>query len=129
MTPAHTKRGSRRYRYYTCTNAQKRGWQACPSRTIPAAEMDQVVLAQIRGACPQSRPDDGDPMMDGPGRFDRWWQALSHKNQGEALRGLLERVDYDGRAGQLAITFRPGGFEALAEAPAEPATMLEEVPA
>jgi len=46
MTPAHTKRGNRRYRYYTCTNAQKRGWQACPSRSIPAAEMDKVVLAQ-----------------------------------------------------------------------------------
>src|SRR5205823_13216949 len=54
MTPAHTKRGNRRYRYYTCTNAQKRGWQACPSRSIPAAEMDKVVLVQIRGACPQN---------------------------------------------------------------------------
>src|SRR5947208_405699 len=128
MTPAHTKRGHRRYRYYTCTNAQKRGWQACPSRSIPAAEMDKVVLAQIRGACPQCGPDDGGPQLDGPGCFDRWWQALPHQNQGEALRGLVERVDYDGRAGQLAITFRPGGFEALAEAPAEPAAGLEEVP-
>jgi len=129
MTPAHTKRGNRRYRYYTCTNAQKRGWQACPSRSIPAAEMDKVVLAQVRGACPQCGPDDGEPMIDGLGRFDRWWQALSHQDQGEALRGLVERVDYDGRAGQLAITFRPGAFEALAETPAEPAAGFEEVPA
>ena len=36
-------------------------------------------------------------MLDGPGCFDRWWQALSHQDQGEALRGLVERVDYDGR--------------------------------
>ena len=128
MTPAHTKRGSRRYRYYTCTNAQKRGWQACPSRSIPAAEMDKVVLAQIRGACPPSGPDDGLPVLDGPVRFDRWWQVLSPQDQGETLRGLVEKVDYDGRAGQLAITFRPGGFEALAEAPVEAATSLEEVP-
>ena len=68
-------------------------------------------------------------MVDGPGRFDRWWQALPREDHGEALRGLVERVDYDGRAGQLAITFRPGGFEALAETSAEPATGLEEVPA
>ena len=61
MTPAHTKRGDRRCRYYTCTNAQKRGWQACPSRSIPAAEMDKVVLDQIRGACPHSAPGDGEP--------------------------------------------------------------------
>ena len=129
MTPAHTKRGDRRYRYHTCTNAQKRGWRACPSRSIPAAEMDKVVLAQVRGACPHSGPGEAEPTLDGPGRFDRWWQALAPHDQGEALRGLVEKVDYDGRAGQLAITFRPGGFEALAEAPAEAAVGPEEVTA
>ena len=129
MTPAHTKRGNRRYRYYTCTNAQKRGWKACPSRSIPAAEMDKVVLAQIREACPHSGPNDGELIIDGQGRFDRWWQALPHEDRGEALRALVEKVDYDGRAGQLAITFRPGGFEAVAEAPVEAAIGLEEVPA
>ena len=31
MTPAHcTKGGKKRYRYYTCTSAQKRGWATCP---------------------------------------------------------------------------------------------------
>ena len=123
MTPAHTKRGSRRYRYYTCTNAQKRGWQTCPSRSIPAAEMDQVVLEQIRRANP-------DPGLDGEqGTFERLWQAVPLHERGEALRRLVERVDYDGRAGQLAITFRPGGFEALAEASPEPAIGTEESPA
>ena len=71
----------------------------------------------------------GGPQLDGPGCFDRWWQALPLQDQGEALRHLVEKVNYDGRAGQLAITFRPGGFEALAEASAEPATSLEEVSA
>src|SRR5207253_7936133 len=100
-----------------------------PSRSIPAAEMDKVVLEQIRGACPPSGPDDREPTIDGLACFDRWWQALSPKDRGEALRGLVERVDYDGRAGQLAITFRPGGFEALDVTQAEPATIPEEVPA
>ena len=61
--------------------------------------------------------------------FERLWQAVPLQERGEALRGLVERVDYDGRAGQLAITFRPGGFEALAEAPAEAEIGPEEVPA
>jgi hypothetical protein len=26
VTPAHSAKRGRRYRYYTCTNAQKRGW-------------------------------------------------------------------------------------------------------
>jgi site-specific DNA recombinase len=48
MTPAHTTKGAKRYRYYTCINAQKRGWQVCPSKSIPAAEIEALVLEQIR---------------------------------------------------------------------------------
>jgi site-specific DNA recombinase len=49
MTPAHTTRkGSQRYRYYVCSGAQKRGWQTCPSKSIPAAQIEQLVLEQIR---------------------------------------------------------------------------------
>jgi site-specific DNA recombinase len=49
MTPAHsTRTGHQRYRYYTCVNAQKCGWQSCPSKSIPAAQIEQLVLGQIR---------------------------------------------------------------------------------
>jgi site-specific DNA recombinase len=49
MTPAHsTRKGSQRYRYYTCVSAQKRGWQSCPSKSIPAAQIEQLVLGQIQ---------------------------------------------------------------------------------
>src|SRR5262249_49714847 len=55
MTPAHTTKGAKRYRYYTCVNAQKRGWQTCPSKSIPAAAIEAVVLEQIR--CVGRDPD------------------------------------------------------------------------
>jgi len=49
MTPAHTTRkGSQRYRYYVCSGAQKRGWQTCPSKSIPAAQIEQLVVGQIQ---------------------------------------------------------------------------------
>src|SRR4029453_9778451 len=31
MTPGHSCKGGKRYRYYCCTTAQKRGKDACPS--------------------------------------------------------------------------------------------------
>jgi site-specific DNA recombinase len=50
MTPAHTTRnGTKRYRYYVCTAAQKRGWHTCPSKSIPAGEIEQFVVQQLRG--------------------------------------------------------------------------------
>src|SRR5690606_2672747 len=49
MTPTHsTKNGTKRYRYYVCCSAQKRGWHTCPSRSIPAAEIERFVVDQIR---------------------------------------------------------------------------------
>jgi site-specific DNA recombinase len=49
MTPSHTTRqGGLRYRFYTCVHAQKSGWQSCPSKSIPAAPIEQLVIEQIQ---------------------------------------------------------------------------------
>src|SRR6266478_5225545 len=49
MTPAHSARNkTRRYRYYVCCNAQKRGWGVCPSKAVPAAEIEQFVVDRIQ---------------------------------------------------------------------------------
>jgi site-specific DNA recombinase len=49
MTPTYTTRnGTKRYRYYVCSQAQKRGWQTCPSKSIPAGEIEQFVVEQIQ---------------------------------------------------------------------------------
>src|SRR5262249_11983488 len=44
MTPSHTTKGDKRYRYYVCSNAQKRGWDRCPSKSIPAGQVEALVL-------------------------------------------------------------------------------------
>ena len=43
-----TKHGTKRYRYYVCSNAQKRGWHNCPTKSIPAAEIERFVVEQIK---------------------------------------------------------------------------------
>ena len=48
MCPSHTTKGNRRYRYYTCLVAQKQGWEACPSKSIPAGAVEQAVVDQIK---------------------------------------------------------------------------------
>jgi site-specific DNA recombinase len=50
MTPAQTtNNGGKRYRYYVCINAQKRGWHNCPSKSIPATEIERFVVDQVKG--------------------------------------------------------------------------------
>jgi site-specific DNA recombinase len=49
MAPSHTTRqGKKRYRYYVCSAAQKRGWQSCPSKSVPAGEIERFVVERIR---------------------------------------------------------------------------------
>jgi site-specific DNA recombinase len=199
MAPTHTTRkGCKLYRYYVCTNAQKRGWHCCPSRSIPAGEIEHYVVEQIRSighdpalvretldravqqvdeertalqaerrglerdvrrwdaeirsalgglgasqsaaALPrladlqerlrhaeqraveiQIRLDaldreriTEDEVAVALGGFDPVWNALSPREQARVIHLLVERVDYDGGAGTVSITFHPSGLKALA---------------
>jgi site-specific DNA recombinase len=47
--------------------------------------------------------------------FDPVWDTLSPKEQARIIRLLVERVDYDGKKGTIAVTFRPNGIKTLAQ--------------
>lgn len=47
-------------------------------------------------------------------QFDPVWEALVPRERASVLQLLVERVDYDGKSGELAITFRPAGLASLA---------------
>src|SRR3979411_1915329 len=49
MTPAHTRKGGKLYRYYVSTDVLKRDAEACTVRRIPAAEIERAVVDQLRG--------------------------------------------------------------------------------
>ena len=48
MGHAYTSQGTKRYRYYVCLKAQKRGWHNCPTKSVPAGEIEQFVIEQIK---------------------------------------------------------------------------------
>ena len=201
MSPTHsTRQGTKRYRYYVCTSAQKRGWNSCPSKSIPAGEIERFVVEQIKsiGRDPKliaqtvrqvrgqtserlaelareerrlerelaachgelrqlaAEPTNGQnaglaatrladlqerlvaaergltevrneterlrrDMIDEKdvaqalAEFDPVWATLGLREQSRLLRLLIERIDYDGEAGTISITFLPGGIKAFGE--------------
>jgi len=48
MVHTFTQKGDKHYRYYLCSNAQKRGWKTCPTKTVPAGDIEQFVVDRIR---------------------------------------------------------------------------------
>ena len=90
MTPAQVSRGNRRYRYYTCSAAQRKGWHTCPSKSLPAAAVERYVLEQIASGMPG-----------GPGQ-----QPQTTADRRERVRDCIARIDYDGTTGETAITLK-----------------------
>jgi site-specific DNA recombinase len=126
MGHTYTEKGSRRYRYYTCQNKQKRGSAACPTGSIPAGEIESFVVDRIRsiGTDPKVQAEvlaqlgtehDYAVVVEALERFELAWEGLSPTDQTRMINLLVERVGYDAEKGTISITFRPNGIVALSE--------------
>jgi site-specific DNA recombinase len=49
MVHTYTQKGDRRYRYYVCSHARKQGYDTCPTKSLPAQEIERFVVERIRG--------------------------------------------------------------------------------
>jgi hypothetical protein len=118
MMHTYSVRHKNRYRYYVCGQAQKRGWHTCPSKSVPADEIERFVVGQIR----KLGPDCLEPAMTGLSQvefpavdesaldvFDRVWEALATQEKARVVQRLIERVDYDGAEGTVSVVFRSNG--------------------
>ena len=47
MSHSFTQKDNRRYRYYVCQTAMKRGWGECETRSVPAQEIEDFVLERL----------------------------------------------------------------------------------
>ncbi|MEK6799666.1 MAG: recombinase family protein [Planctomycetota bacterium] len=197
MTHSYTSKGNRRYRYYACYTAQKQGWHACPSKSVPAEQIERFVVEQIRAvgkdpavmamALDQARSQalEETASLESDARiaereigrihaeigkvatdaatnghaatrlaelherlreaeqrltelrdqaerarrgivtkaevdsalkaFTPLWETLSPKEQARVLRLLIQRVDYDGANGKIAVTFHANGIRTIGQ--------------
>jgi DNA invertase Pin-like site-specific DNA recombinase len=84
MTPTHTRKGGRLYRYYIATALLKHDALDCTVRRVPAAEIEKAVVDQVRG------------LLRSPEMIVRTWRAGKKLVAGlrEAeVRAALQRLD------------------------------------
>jgi site-specific DNA recombinase len=97
MVYSYASKKGRKYPYYVCLNAQRKGWAVCPTKTLPVNALEESVLARVRetqtGFCDSAT-----------------WATMARKQQIDALQELVERVAYDGINRQLSIRFREPAF-------------------
>jgi len=118
MMHAYSGRHNYRYRYYVCSQAQKRGWHTCPSKSVPAVEIENFVLQQlqkvrldqVRQAIGPSSQDVAHPASDGSPALDARWEDISTPEKVRLVQQFIERIEFDGSAGDVSIVFRTNGL-------------------
>ncbi len=130
MTPTHTRRRGRLYRYYICLGASRRGHDTCPVRSIAASEVEGLVLGQVRrllaspelvartitaverenGAAADAEFVES-KVIEALGALDPVWDELYPAEQTRILRLLIERIHVapDG----ISVTLHAAGIRSL----------------
>ncbi|NJO54663.1 MAG: recombinase family protein [Bacteroidales bacterium] len=125
MSPTHTRKGDRLYRYYVTQSVLKRGPETCPIRRVPAAEIEMAVVDQLRGLlrAPEmivrtwmsaAREDElinETEVREAFERLDPLWDELFPAEQARVIQLLVERVDV--KTDGVAIRLRTGGLTSL----------------
>ena len=126
MRPTFTcKPGGRRYRYYNCHGAEQNGRETCPLRSVPAGEIEAVVVGQVRRflRTPEMmvrtfRAMDGEEIktperkvMDSLRNLDSLWDEIFPVEQARLLQLLVDQVDVSTQGAEVHL--RVGGVKSL----------------
>jgi DNA invertase Pin-like site-specific DNA recombinase len=126
MTPSHSRKNGRLYRYYVATDAIRQGYSACPVRSVPAAEVEEAVVAQVRqllgtpeiiartwAAAKNELEVPEREVVQTVTDFAPLWDELFPAEQARIVRLLVERIDLapDG----MQVRLRAEGLQTLVE--------------
>lgn len=125
MTPTHTRRRGKLYRYYVSMSVLKSGPDSCPIGRIPAAEIEAVVIDQLRKLfrAPEvivqtwltarasnaaiTEMDVREALFE----FDGLWDQLFPAEQARIVQLLVERVSITTEGAE--VSFRTEGMESI----------------
>jgi site-specific DNA recombinase len=125
MTPSHTRRNGRLYRYYVSMDVLKDGTNPCPIRRLPAGDIENAVIGQLRvllrapeitvrtwrAARKLDRTVTEAEVRDSLERLDPVWDELFPAEQARIVQLLVQRVDV--RPAGLDIHLRTEGLTTL----------------
>jgi DNA invertase Pin-like site-specific DNA recombinase len=127
MSPTHTRKSGKLYRYYVSQTAMKRNRGDCPVRQLPAAEIERIVIDQLRvlvqapeivvqtwRAKRKHEPDVTEhEVRDALAEFEQVWDELFPAEQTRIIELLVERVDVTPDA--VDLTLKVEGLRSLCD--------------
>lgn len=112
MSHTYTQKGKRKYQYYVCVNAQKRGYVNCPTRSVNAQVIEDAVIDNLRtiaaGSTGAQKELKEALIVDSP-----IWEALFPQEKYKALKLMLKEVNYSAADGKLNLILNHDGIKRL----------------
>jgi site-specific DNA recombinase len=127
MTPSHTRRRGREYRYYLTAEALHYGHEECPLRSVAAGEVEAAVLGEIRALLrapevvartlkavrEEDEAIDDAEVVEALQALDSLWDELFPAEQARIVQLLVERVDV--APDRLIVSLRVDGLRSLVD--------------
>ena len=99
------KYGTHKYRYYTCTNAQKFGHSSCPTRSVNSKAMEDTVINCLREIySDEQRTKDHAYKQEIDALLSPVWDTLYPEEKKRILKILVKEIDYVAATKKLGIT-------------------------
>ncbi len=125
MTPTHTNRGNKKYRYYVTRTANKRGHEECPVRMVRAGDLAGIVFDQIKAifrnpamivstwkaAANMDEDITEGEVREGLQSIEAVWDHLYHKEQARLLQLFVEKIRVEPEG--VHIDIRTNGINSL----------------
>jgi len=104
----------KKYRYYVCVNAQKKGYAVCPTRSVNAQEMEDAIYDLL----PKQEIKDSllaERYRTVLEKTREGWQEFTADEKHRVMKHILKEIDYNGETGTLGMTLNEKGIEVLYE--------------
>ena len=123
MTPTHTKKGIKKYRYYVTHTANKHSHDQCMVRMILAGEIEDIVFDQLKimfknpvfmANASAKQVNDSltkDDIRQGLQNIESLWDHLYHKEQGRLLQLFITKIQIT--ADGVHIDIQTNGIHSL----------------
>ena len=99
------KHGTHKYRYYTCTNAQKYGHSSCPTRSVNSKAIEDAVINCLQEIYSNKQKTENHTYkQEVDALLSPIWYTLYPEEKRRILKILLKEVDYTTSNKKLGIT-------------------------
>ncbi|MFI4963638.1 MAG: zinc ribbon domain-containing protein, partial [Legionellales bacterium] len=116
-----SKKVNRKYRYYVCMNAQKRGYKNCPTRSVNAQQIEEAVIISLKNIAnnPEIESSINQKLITKKELEEALivnspiWETLFPQEKHKALKLMLKEVTYNALDGKIGLTLNYDGIKFL----------------